>query len=153
MNQLIQYVQELLSNDIFLSVLFSWAFSTFTKMSIILATEKNNKLSTLYRSGGMPSSHSAAVTGLTIGVLLSEGISTLFIITLAMATVIIHDAMGVRLESTKHAKFLNQLIKRHKFDRKYFTEHIGHNLPEVIVGVIIGIIIPLVIFKIEIFNF
>lgn len=147
MYNFIEFIPDLFSNKVFLSVFFSWLISNLTKMTIVLATEKNPKLSELFRSGGMPSTHTASVVGLAFGVLFSEGVTTLFILTLAVAIVVTHDAMGVRFESTLHAKFLNQLIKRHKFDRKYFSEHIGHNLPEVIVGGIIGLIIPLIVFN------
>lgn len=134
-----------MSNKVFLAVLFSWLTATLTKTSIILAKETHPGLSSIYRSGGMPSTHTASVVGLTIGVLLFEGAGALFVVTLAFAIVVIHDAMGVRYETEKHAKFLNELIKRQKFDKSYFSEHIGHKLPEVIVGGLIGIIIPLII--------
>jgi len=141
---------QIASNKVFLAVFFSWIIASLTKTSILLATEKNPGLSSLYRSGGMPSTHTASVVGLTLGVLLFEGVGALFVVTLAFAIVVIHDAMGVRFETEKHAKFLNELIKRQKFDKTYFSEHIGHKLPEVIVGALIGLIIPSIILNLPI---
>jgi uncharacterized protein len=145
MNQITSTFFQIIANKVFLAVFFSWLLASLTKMSILLATERHPGMSSFYRSGGMPSTHTASVVGLTLGVLLFEGVGALFVVTLAFAIVVIHDAMGVRYEAEKHAKFLNELIKRQKFDKTYFSEHIGHKLPEVIVGAFIGIIIPIIV--------
>lgn len=146
MLEIIEFAIELFTNKLFLSIFFSWLIANLTKTSIILATEKDKKLSNLYRSGGMPSTHTSSVVGLTFGIYLSEGVGPIFIIALALAIVVTYDSMGVRFETTKHAKFLNELIKRQHFDIVYFKENIGHNLPEVIVGGIIGLIVPWIVF-------
>lgn len=96
----------------------------------------------------MPSTHTSSVIGLTFGILIFEGVSTFFVMSLVFAAVVLYDAMGVRLETEKHAKFLNELIKQQKFNKKYFSEHVGHKLPEVLAGMLIGIIVPTVIFYI-----
>jgi acid phosphatase family membrane protein YuiD len=103
-------------------------------------------MNVLYRSGGMPSTHTAGVVALALSVLFAEGVSTVFMIALAFAVVVINDAMGVRLEATKHAQFLNRLVKKMKFDKQYFSEHIGHHMPEVIVGGLIGCVVTVIVF-------
>ncbi|MBR9690158.1 divergent PAP2 family protein, partial [Candidatus Woesearchaeota archaeon] len=94
-----QFFVEVFTNKVFLSMFFSFLVSVLTKISIVLASEKNPNLSAIYRSGGMPSTHTAAVVGMTLGVLFFEGVGTLFVIALAFSIVIIHDSMGVRYQA------------------------------------------------------
>lgn len=122
--------------------------SVIAKIVVIFIKEKNPKITTLYRDGGMPSTHTASVVGLTFGLYLFDGITSLFIVSLVFGTIVIHDAMGVRMETEKHAKFLNELIKSQKIDKKPFSEHVGHKMNEAIVGALIGLIIPLIIYLI-----
>jgi acid phosphatase family membrane protein YuiD len=94
----------------------------------------------LFRSGGMPSSHSACVTALATGVYLIEGYSTLFIMSLAFAVLVMYDAQGVRYQVGQHAKLLNQ-----KHGRE-FNVRTGHTKLEVVVGGLIGIVVSLLLF-------
>ena len=94
----------------------------------------------------MPSSHSATVTGLTVGCLLSGSArSPEFAVSLFLAMVVIYDAMGVRYETGQQAKILNAMRRRDieegrepLFDKE-LDEKMGHTLAEVIVGILIGI--------------
>ena len=146
MSEIINLITQLINNKIFISVFFAWFISNIVKVLIIFFTEKKTKFSDFYRSGGMPSTHTAGVTGLTVGVLLFEGVGTLFIVTLAFTIIVIHDAMGVRFQAEKHAKFLNEMIKKQKLDTPLFSEHIGHKVKEVVGGIIVGIVVPLAIY-------
>ena len=148
MDPISRFFYFLFTNKIFLSVFFSMIISVITKIIIIYVKEKNPKLKTLYRDGGMPSTHTASVVGITFGIYLFDGINTMFVVSLVFAAIVIHDAMGVRKETEKHAKFLNELIKNQKIDKTLFSEHIGHKLPEVIVGALIGLIVPTIIYLI-----
>ena len=97
-------------------------------------------------SDGMPSAHSATMTGLTVGCLLTcTAASAEFAIALFLTVVVIYDAMGVRLETGQQAKILNRMRemdiaqgKEPLFDRP-LEEKMGHTLAEVIAGVLIGI--------------
>jgi len=99
-----------------------------------------------WKTGGMPSSHSAAVTSLTTSVGLIEGFnSTLFIITLVFALIVIRDALGVRRAAGSQAKALNtmgkQLQSKLKIPFKMVKEISGHTVPEVSIGIILGFFI------------
>jgi acid phosphatase family membrane protein YuiD len=94
----------------------------------------------LLRSGGMPSSHSACVTALTTGVYFIEGFSTLFIMSLAFAILVIYDAQGVRYQVGQHAKEINQ---NHK---TAFNDRTGHTKLEVFAGSVLGIVVSTILF-------
>ena len=94
----------------------------------------------------MPSSHSATVTGLTVGCLISETArSASFAAALVLAMVVIYDAMGVRRETGKQSKILNAMRERDLAEGKEplfdkpLDEKMGHTLPEVIAGILVGI--------------
>ena len=148
MAELVDTIILITTNKIFLAVFLSWLVSNLIKIMIILATEKGFSFSSLYRSGGMPSTHTSSVVGLAFGILLFDGVNAVFILSLAFAIVVVHDAMGVRFQTEKHARFLNELIKKQKSDVPLFLEHIGHKPKEVAVGIIIGILVPLILFNI-----
>lgn len=120
--------------------------AVISKIIIIYIKEKKPAIKTLYRDGGMPSTHTASVVGLTFGIYLFDGITSMFIVSLVFGAIVIHDAMGVRMETEKHAKFLNELITKQKIDKKFFSEHVGHKPLEALVGALIGIIIPTIIY-------
>ncbi|RKD90567.1 divergent PAP2 family protein [Mangrovibacterium diazotrophicum] len=104
----------------------------------------------LKSNGGWPSSHTAVVTALTCTIGFFEGIDNYFFaIAITFSIITIHDAMGVRYEASKHARFLNILSKRIDFEElKEFKsaqlkESLGHTFREVFGGVIVGILVAL----------
>ncbi|ERJ13373.1 divergent PAP2 family protein [Haloplasma contractile] len=136
----------------------------FVKFPLNYFINKEWRPSILISTGGMPSSHSAFVTALTISIGIIEGISTTsFAISFVLAGVVIHDAMGIRREAGKHATVLNQMaqdlnylvtngIKRQFNDRydEKFKELLGHEPSETFAGIIFGIIVT-VLFKVYVY--
>ena len=61
--------------------------------------------------GGMPSAHSATVSAMatSAGILYGFG-GFEFAIACMMAIIVMHDAMGVRMETGKQGKILNEMI-------------------------------------------
>jgi len=116
--------------------------------------------SMLFSTGGMPSSHSAFVTALTLSIALTEGItSPYFAISFVLAGVVIHDSIGIRREAGKHATVLNnmkeeiadivtELYKGKEKDEKLvetkLKELLGHEPIEAITGTLLGVIVVLV---------
>lgn len=89
---------------------------------------------TLFRSGGMPSTHSAFVTSMLIIVERMTNIhSVAFLIAFAVAAIVWYDAMNVRREVGLQAEVLNRLQKW-----KHFTERVGHSFWEVVGGIVFG---------------
>lgn len=114
-----------------------------------------------FKSGGMPSSHSADVTALavTVGMLNGFG-SALFGIAAGFAAIVMYDAMNVRRAVGEQGTVLRKIIERDaklelevsellrkkpadKLREPYFTR--GHRGIEVAVGGIIGAVIGWVV--------
>lgn len=136
-------------NPVFISALLSWFGAQFIKT--ILNGLYKRKLhgaadivaSLIWRTGGMPSSHSALVTALAVSIGILEGInSTMFALALFFAIVVVRDALGVRLSTGRQAQALNRLgrslEKTTEVDFVPVKEVHGHTPPEVLVGVILG---------------
>lgn len=144
-------IKSLLENVIFLSTISSLCVSQLLKMVISVLTRKNKRIrdtieTAIWRTGGMPSSHSAIVCSLTTSVGLTEGASSnLFVFCLIFAMVVLRDALGVRRSAGLQAKALNSLGKltSEKIGVEFHAvkEIQGHTPLEVIVGVFLGIFI------------
>ena len=64
------------------------------------------------RSGGMPSSHTALVCSLATVLAIQYGLdSPYFAIAAVLAFIVMYDATGVRQQSGKHARILNQILR------------------------------------------
>lgn len=102
-------------------------------------------------TGGMPSSHTALVTTLTVGVGVYQGVnSVLFGITLIFSIYFIFEATGLRQEVGNQAKVLNEIIdkvsKTHHLDASELRELIGHTWAEVLGGLALGLLVALIVF-------
>ena len=93
-----------------------------------------NRLNRAIRRAGK---NRAKITAISLSIGLSQGFdSTGFFIAFVLSIVVIYDARGIRYTVGKHAKLLNQTIL--KDDKFELNEHIGHSLPEIIVGIVLG---------------
>ena len=97
-------------------------------------------------TGGMPSSHSAGVVGLSTTVGLINGFSSVeFAIALGYAFIVMYDAAGVRSAAGKQAACLNRIIMDvYKHDLQEaggkLKELLGHTPLQVFVGALFGIV-------------
>lgn len=113
MTDLQLFIMQLFTNPVLLCAVFSWLTAQFIK----LFTTPNYRhdrsiLQVFFGSGGMPSSHSAAVCSAAIAAGLHNGFdSPLFAIAGVLAVVVIRDATGIRREAGKHAVLLNQITE------------------------------------------
>jgi len=145
------YVIELLNNQILMSAGLSWGIAQIVKTIIHLILTKEFVPERLVGSGGMPSCHSATVCALTVSVVINEGInSPFFAISAILAIIVMYDARGVRRETGIQATVLNEIveiIERLGADVSYdekLKEFVGHTPLQVVVGAILGIIIALI---------
>jgi len=144
---------ELINNPVFLSAFCSWFTAQFIKTLIDVSRRKTRQpkdflASLIWRTGGMPSSHSAVVTALSTSIGLMEGInSALFIMALFYCILTIRDALGVRRSAGTQSQALNQLGEelKHRIDVRFkpVKEINGHTGAEVSVGIILGFFIAL----------
>ena len=139
------------THPIFLACTFSWLSAQFIKTLIKLFSGKIKSVGELFelllwRSGGMPSSHSALVVCLCTVIGFRLGISSdLFMLSLAFCLVTIRDALGVRRASGMQANLLNQvcevLYEKDGVELKPVKVVQGHSPIEVLVGCILGLFI------------
>ncbi len=99
----------------------------------------------LWETGGMPSSHSALVAALAVSVGMNSGFgSTSFAIAVALATVVMYDAAGVRQAAGKQAHKINQIVNEllagHPLNEEQLRELLGHTPLQVLVGAVIGVL-------------
>ncbi|MGI6107929.1 MAG: divergent PAP2 family protein [Lachnospiraceae bacterium] len=142
----LSFLKDFLTNPLFLSAAAGWLLSQGSK--IIYRSVKNHGISMkiVTSSGGMPSSHTATVSGLLFATLFRCGAAGFeFPMALFFAIVVIYDALNVRYQASLHGRALNYLSEHELKDdswfreQKKYDEHLGHTLPEVIVGFFIGL--------------
>ena len=90
-----------------------WFVAQMLKVLTGMFKERSfNVIELLFGTGGMPSSHTAAVTSLTVGCGLSEGLnSPAFAISCLLTLIVMRDATGVRRETGEQAKVLNRIMQ------------------------------------------
>jgi acid phosphatase family membrane protein YuiD len=140
----------LLDNRILVASFVAWAVAQVSKTIIDLIQQRKLILGRLVSSGGMPSSHSALVTGLATATGRVAGIdSAAFAIAVVLASIVMYDAAGVRRAVSIQARILNQMIDEafqgSPMAEKRLRELIGHTPIQVIVGGLLGIGIGLLV--------
>ena len=143
-----RYLYEMVSNRVFLSAFFSWFLAQFIKMIVDQfrgrSRSSRDMVTTLmWKTGGMPSSHSSLVTGLATAIGVVHGTqSAEFTLSLFYGILIIRDAMGVRRAAGVQAQALNQLgqelSERFGIEFRSVKKVSGHTPSEVFVGVLLG---------------
>lgn len=137
------------------------------KLPIQYIFDKKWTPSIIFSTGGMPSSHSAFVTALTLSLALTEGVtSPYFAISFVLAGVVIHDAVGIRREAGKHATVLNQMSEEVESLVKEFRkgedrdniviesrlkELLGHEPIEALTGTLFGVAVVLITYFLFVF--
>ncbi len=115
--------------------------------------QRKLNLNRIFETGGMPSSHSAAVASLATSMGLVHGWSSSeFTISTVLAVIVIYDATGIRRAAGEHAEILNDLLEEFNyllhegFERQHLKTLLGHTYPQAVVGILIGILISLFFF-------
>lgn len=146
------------------SALIAIGIAQFLKVPLVYLTTKKVDWSMLTSTGGMPSSHSAAVTALASAIAIEHGFSSpLFAICAIFGIIVMFDATGIRRHAGYHATVLNQLVndfqklvnelktwqeKEEYEKRRELKELLGHQPIEVFFGGLLGIIISIVFYSI-----
>ena len=123
---------------------FLWFGIQLFKLIYDLVTTKKFNFKRILGAGGMPSSHSAVVTGLATMIGKDVGVGTpLFALSFVFAFVVMYDACGVRRAAGKQATLLNKLIETPGLTgiqvSERLVEVLGHTPFQVLVGALIGI--------------
>lgn len=144
-----------LTNPFFYVPMIAWLLAQLLKAVINLCVTKQWKFERLFGDGGMPSGHAATVIALatTCGLHLGTD-SAIFAISIVVAIIICHDAMGVRHEAGKHALLLTEIIQsfnsflQEKIPEVKLKKFIGHTFLQVIAGAIVGVTVALTMYHI-----
>ncbi|MBP5305367.1 MAG: divergent PAP2 family protein [Lachnospiraceae bacterium] len=142
-------IADVISNRMLVIPLISWAIAQVIKTAIYAIVNKKIDIERLTGDGGMPSAHSATVCSLATTAAAAYGFSSgEFAITLVLAIIVMHDAMGVRREAGKHAKALNELLMMMSDPNEepdlILKEFLGHTPLQVFFGALLGIFIAVV---------
>lgn len=141
-------VAELLGNKVLWTALLATVLAQVLKVFLVLATERRWALERFLETGGMPSSHSAAVSALATSLGISQGWgSPHFAIAAVFGSIVIYDATGIRRAAGMQAELINELIEEmaHLLDEGFKPQALktllGHTYPQVLVGVLLGILV------------
>ena len=142
---------QIITNKILVSGCVGWATAQVLKTIIFLIVNKKFQLERLFGDGGMPSGHSATVSAVALSAGLECGFgSPIFAVAMILAIVVMHDASGVRLETGKQAKVLNEMMDlmeklsgNELSNEDKLKEFVGHTPFQVGMGCVLGIIVAI----------
>lgn len=155
------FLEELLRNRVLLAGITGWASAQALKAVIYTVLNKKFSIERLFGDGGMPSGHSATVSAMAVMSLLHYGVGSFeFAISAMLAIIVMHDAMGVRLETGKQAEVINELTALFEeiiddfnnedtlekkfqkvFSEEKLKEYVGHTPLQVAAGCVLGIFV------------
>lgn len=134
---------------IYVPVLLWLAIQVFKVITDLIRNKRLN-VKRIIGAGGMPSSHSAVVTSLSVLIGKEYGFdSGVFAISLIMAFVVMYDAAGVRRAAGKQARILNKILDTPGLSveevQEKLVEALGHTPVQVFVGAVLGILVGILI--------
>lgn len=136
-----------------ITCIVSWLASSILKIPVFFFMHRKLNIKLAFGTGGMPSSHSATMTGTTLAIGLFSGFDhPAFAIAVAISMIVIYDAAGVRREAGFHAEALNRMLedwfviaKTPTAEQKKLKEMLGHTPIEVMGGVLTGLVTALIL--------
>lgn len=137
------------NNELLLAPIAAWMLAQIIKSIIYAIENRRFEISRLIGDGGMPSGHSATVTALATASALCYGLSSFqFAFAAVFAVVVMHDASGIRLESGKQAKVINDMLEylqtwSYKNQEEKLKELLGHTPLQVLAGALIGLAVAM----------
>ena len=137
----------ILDNAVLAWGLAACGLAQFSKLLFELIFKQRWRPSVLIETGGMPSSHSALVTGTAAGIGLQLGFNDpVFALASTIAFIVMYDASGIRRSAGLTAAKVNQISKNNSNELSSdntLKESLGHTKIEVLVGSFLGPIVAL----------
>ncbi|MDA1476274.1 divergent PAP2 family protein [Bacillus changyiensis] len=153
---------EILTNFPLLASFAAIFFAQFVKVPIYFIVSRKWDWRLITSTGGMPSSHSAAVTALSTGIALDQGFgSPVFAVSTIFAVITMFDASGIRRHAGEQATVINRLVRDFNYfvnnakdfpkieqeeKQKKLKELLGHQPIEVFFGGLTGIVLTLFLY-------
>ncbi|MEW6286377.1 MAG: divergent PAP2 family protein, partial [Chloroflexota bacterium] len=121
----------LFENKALIAGLIAWILAQVVKIPLDYLRTRRWNWALLLTTGGMPSSHSALMTGTVFAIGLYYGFDNpLFALGVAITMIVTYDAAGVRRQAGIHAQRINvlfdELLHGHIFSEKDLREVLGH---------------------------
>ncbi len=139
-------LKEIFTNKFIVVPILVWFFiQTFKFISDLWINKKIN-VKRIIGAGGMPSSHSAIVTSISVLIGKEYGFNSgIFALAVIFSLVVMYDAAGVRRAAGKQAAILNKILETPGLTtvevQEKLVEFLGHTPIQVFVGALIGIIV------------
>jgi len=141
----------ILKNGPFIAAFIAFAIAQLLKVFTFWYSERRWDYTRVVGSGGMPSSHTACVIGLTTSIGVINGThNEMFAIGLVFSLVVMYDASGVRLHAGRQASVLNMIITElppdHPVsDTRPLRDSLGHTPLQVGVGAMLGLVVGYIV--------
>ena len=156
---LLDLLLDLVTNFALASAVAAWLTAQLLKVVTgVFRMKKFSVIEMFFGTGGMPSSHTAAVTALSCAVAIKNGLgSPLFAMCAILAMIVMRDATGMRRQVGEQAKILNNILQELKnakgpeATQKALDELAGHTPLQVAAGVVVGVAVPFLIDLIPVF--
>ncbi len=134
------------------AALLAWLAAQLIKFATAVVKHRTWDFTYFVSTGGMPSAHSASVSGLatSIGMNPDAGFqSPVFAVALWFAMIVMFDAQSVRKAAGEQARILNQIVDEvmhhHHLSQTKLAEFLGHTRLEVLAGMCVGIAVGLLV--------
>ncbi len=136
-------------NKALIAGIAAWLLAQIIKLPLDYLRTGRWNWALLLTTGGMPSSHSALMTGTVLGIGLYDGFDNpLFALGVAITMIVTYDAAGVRRQAGIHAQRINvlfdELLHGHPVSDRDLREVLGHTPLEVVGGILLGLIVATV---------
>ena len=136
----------LFQNKALIAGLIAWATAQVIKIPLDFLRTRRWNWALLFTTGGMPSSHSALMTAITLAIGLYFGFDhPTFALGVAITMIVTYDAAGVRQQAGIHAQRINiifeELLRGHPINEKDLRVVLGHTPLEVVGGILLGLVV------------
>lgn len=145
-------IAALWANTPLMAALAATVLAQVFKLLLVFLTERKWMFNRLLETGGMPSSHSAAVSALAISLGILNGWSSpQFAVAAVFGSIVMYDATGIRRAAGLQAEMINDMARElsHLFDEGFKPQALrtllGHTYPQVVVGALLGVLTATVI--------
>ena len=133
---------------LFLAFGLGWFVAQSIKLVVGLIKKKGKMTAAdvryyMFKSGGMPSGHTASFVALDTALGLIYGWDTpVFAVAVCVTMIFVYDAVNVRYAVGEHGKLLNEIAESDNNPKTKPQKIVeGHTIPQVIVGAILGAIL------------
>ena len=139
----------MITSPFYLAPFTGWFVAQALKIPFSAIVQKKIDWKKFFSPGGMPSSHTSMVVALTMMIAFQKGTgSAEFAISATFAAIVMYDAAGVRRETGRQGKVINEIIGSFIMEGRPISdlemkEIVGHTPFEVFICAVVGILCAL----------